>query len=235
MQLTITQLKEKIEAIEAQDRKYWNIQEQAKKALFAEFVTENLELKNVEAFGYACLGTSTMVKPNYNLYFNSDFRYENTTVEVSAYSWRIEQGKGGYDAYLDTIIDGANIARFIEDNLEEIKAMLSTCLADVEPADWHYRKYLKAEWDAIKEVEKEAEDFQKMAYLKEGIELDSAVRVELKQDWNPRVKEIKVVKETPKTFTVDFVCGMGYSETESRVNKHNVLNAVFGWDYEEVA
>ena len=234
MKLTLTQLQTKIEAIENQDRNYWNIQEQAKKSLFAEFVTANLKLKNVEAFNNACLGTESEVKPNYNLYFNSNFRYDNTTVEVSAYSWRLEQGQGDYNAYLDTIIDGANVARFIENNLEEIKTMLSTCVADVEPGDWHYRKYLQAELDAIMEAEIEAEDFQKMEYLKEGIELDN-VRVELKRDWTPNVKQIKVVKHTNKTFTVDWVCSMGYSNTESRVNKHNVIDAVFGWDYEAVA
>ena len=74
MKLTLTQLQTKIEAIENQDRNYWNIQEQAKKSLFAEFVTANLKLKNVEAFNNACLGTESEVKPNYNLYFNSNFR-----------------------------------------------------------------------------------------------------------------------------------------------------------------
>ena len=74
-----------------------------------------------------------------------------------------------------------------------------------------------------------------MEYLKEGIELDKAVRITVKQGWEPRVKAIKVVKETPKTFAIDYVDGWGYNESEKRVNKHNVLNAVFGWDYEEVA
>ena len=149
----------------------------SKKALFAAFVIDNCAvgtfvpggdiLLEEAAFLAACdLGESDL-KANYNIYFNSDFRYENTTVEVSAYSWRIEQGKGDYNGYLNTVIDGANLARFIENNLEEIQLMLSTCVVDVEPADWHYKRYLQKEWDAIMEAEREAED-PKNGILKRG-------------------------------------------------------------------
>ncbi|BCV04745.1 MAG: hypothetical protein CM15mV90_100 [uncultured marine virus] len=52
------------------------------------------------------------------------------------------------------------------------------------------------------------------------------------------MKAIKVVKETDKTFTVEFECAYGLGtnglRTESRVNKSNVLADVFGWDYKEV-
>ena len=82
----------------------------------------------------------------------------------------------------------------------------------------------------MEEAETAAWEFQKLAYLKEGIEFDSSLRIELKADWRPRVKAIKVVKETPQTFTVDWTCSNGYSDTESRVSQR-ILHDVFGWDY----
>ena len=109
--------------------------------------------------------------------------------------------------------------------------MLSTCVADVDEIDVDYKRYLETRINELEEAETAAWEFQKLAYLKEGIEFDQAIRVELKSLWRPRVKAIKIVKETAKTFTVDFTCGSGYNETESRVNKGNVLHDVFGWDY----
>lgn len=236
MKLTITQLKAKIEAIETQARKNYAIQDNAKKALFADYVSENLDLLNVEAFGYACLETSTMVKPNYNLYFNTSFDETKTTVEVSAYSWRIEQGQGDYNAYLNTIIDGANIAKFIENNLEEIQIMLSTCVADVEPVDYHYTRYLKDQLDDLQEAEMFAEDYQKMAYLKEGIEFDEHTRINLKSDWLPNIKEIKVLSETAKKVSIEYKTWWNETtpNTEKLCNKQNIIDAAFEWDFVEV-
>jgi|TARA_R100000479_G_scaffold121186_1_gene62346 hypothetical protein len=238
MTITKQQLKAKIETLETQKRKNNKIQEEAQKALFAHYVYENMELKNVEAFFGACHGPESEVKPNYNLYFNYSYNTGLTTVEVSCYSWRIEQGQGDFNAYLDTIVDSAEIARFIENNLDEIQIMLSTCKADVEEVDKHYLKYCTDQLYEMNEADSQNEAFQKMEYLKEGVEFDEGERVELKRDYNPRVKAIKVTKETDKTFTVEWECAYGLGtngpRTESRVNKSNVINDVFGWDYKEV-
>lgn len=246
MKLSITQLKAKIETLQNQYGRNYAIQDNAKKALFASIVIDNCAVGNFvpggdilreeDAFLAACdLGESNL-KGNYNLYFNTSFDETKTTVEVSAYSWRIEQGQGDYNAYLNTIIDGANIAKFIENNLDDVQTMLSTCVADVEPVDLEYKRYLQAQLDELVEAERVAEEFQKMEYLKEGIEFEEHTRINLKSDWLPNIKEIKVLSETAKKVSIEYKTWWNETtpNTEKLCNKQNIIEAAFEWDFVEV-
>ena len=75
MATTLTTLKAKLETIENQQRKNWATQDAAVKALFVDYIIDDLEIMvlDIEAFRAAVLDTPTDVKPNYNIYVNTDF------------------------------------------------------------------------------------------------------------------------------------------------------------------
>lgn len=163
-------------------------------------------------------------KQLFTIYFYERYR-EDVRLELSYYSTSTQS-----DFELDRLISIGKVAQIIKSNSERILRDI----ADIKKSDKGRESELYAIQDTyekrlseIRNAEYADKKVQAELQLRaEGVQFEPAVHFQLKRNYDPRIKSIKIlsVSASGKTCTVEYVTTGGSVGKEERVEKGSVIS-----------